>query len=191
MKGTTQAGRSPAATGKTDYVLGFAFAAKRTRVLLVMKQSPAWQRGKFNGVGGKVEPEEYVTEAMSREFREETGLHVRRELWGTVAELIGPDYRVSVLAADLEAEHPPYKPTELVGWYGCDGVAALPVVANLPVLLLAARRGAYDLTGDGDFRVLRLEEVPPRELHAQRDLAGAEPRYDYQAAGVDGKTVKP
>jgi 8-oxo-dGTP pyrophosphatase MutT (NUDIX family) len=33
-------------------------STRQIEVLLIEKQKPAWQRGKLNGVGGKIEPGE-------------------------------------------------------------------------------------------------------------------------------------
>ena len=54
------------------YTCTFAFAG--ASVLLIRKARPDWQAGKLNGIGGKVEGAETITEATVREFREETGL---------------------------------------------------------------------------------------------------------------------
>jgi 8-oxo-dGTP diphosphatase len=72
-----------------EYVCGFLFSPDRARVLLIRKRRPAWQAGKLNGVGGKIEPRETAPEAMRREFHEETGLHVSD--WQHVVTLRGPD----------------------------------------------------------------------------------------------------
>jgi len=56
-----------------EYVLGFAFDAEDEKVVLILKQKPDWQKGRFNGIGGKIEPGETPHEAMAREFTEETG----------------------------------------------------------------------------------------------------------------------
>jgi 8-oxo-dGTP diphosphatase len=45
-------------------------------VVLIRKTKPAWQAGKLNCVGGKIEPGETPEEAVRREFCEETGLDV-------------------------------------------------------------------------------------------------------------------
>ncbi len=55
-------------------VLGFLFSEKETRVALIQKQKPEWQKGYLNGIGGKVETQEEPYKAMTREFQEETGL---------------------------------------------------------------------------------------------------------------------
>ena len=71
------------------YACGFLFSPDRTRVLLIRKRRPAWQAGKLNGLGGKLEPGESPLEAMRREFREEAGLDVPD--WQEVLTLTGPD----------------------------------------------------------------------------------------------------
>jgi 8-oxo-dGTP diphosphatase len=43
-------------------------------VLLIRKNRPAWQAGKLNGIGGRIESEETPDQAMRREFFEETGI---------------------------------------------------------------------------------------------------------------------
>ena len=59
------------------YVAGFTFSENDTDVLLIEKQNPAWQRGFLNAVGGKIEPGEQPLEAMTREFKEETGVRTK------------------------------------------------------------------------------------------------------------------
>lgn len=68
-----------------SYVLGFCFVPRTDlrstapdpldnyRVVVIRKNKPEWQRGRLNGVGGKIEGEEAPDEAMAREWREETG----------------------------------------------------------------------------------------------------------------------
>ena len=63
----------------TKYVVGFLFNEGLLEVLLIRKLKPLWQRGKLNGVGGKILPTESPLEAIRREFSEETG--VRPPTW--------------------------------------------------------------------------------------------------------------
>ena len=74
-----------------EYVCGFLFSPDRSRVLLIRKRRPAWQAGKLNGVGGKVEAGETALHAMCREFREEAGLGGIEWQLGVV--LTGRDWR--------------------------------------------------------------------------------------------------
>jgi 8-oxo-dGTP diphosphatase len=70
------------------YVLGFAFDLT-DRVALIQKQRPDWQKGLWNGIGGKVEPYDSSNhDAMEREFREETGVTIGAHLWRPVARMV-------------------------------------------------------------------------------------------------------
>ena len=83
-----------------EYVAGFLFAQDtkgRPVVTLIQKTKPEWQAGKWNGVGGKVEPNEYPHDAMAREFAEETGLAI--EEWEKFAGLAGHKWRVTFYRA--------------------------------------------------------------------------------------------
>jgi len=63
------------------YVAGFYFsrdsvtnALGEPSVALICKNKPAWQKGRYNAIGGKIEPLESPLQAMIREFREETSV---------------------------------------------------------------------------------------------------------------------
>lgn len=58
-------------TGEVKSVVGFMFSHDQTRVVMVRKKNPEWQRGKLNGPGGKVELDETALDAMVREFSQE------------------------------------------------------------------------------------------------------------------------
>lgn len=79
----------------TRYALGLLFDALGERVLLLLKRRPDWQRGKFNGIGGKIENGEDPHEAMVREAREELGIMTRTGDWRQFAVLTDSrDYAV-------------------------------------------------------------------------------------------------
>lgn len=63
------------------YVVGFAFSPNKNEVILIKKTRPEWQNGRLNGVGGHMIDGEGVTQAMAREFEEETGVRINPELW--------------------------------------------------------------------------------------------------------------
>jgi 8-oxo-dGTP diphosphatase len=61
---------------RKKYVVGFLIDPTLSKVVLVRKNRPDYQRGLLNGVGGKVGDtilDETTEEAMAREFQEETG----------------------------------------------------------------------------------------------------------------------
>ncbi|HEX8520753.1 MAG TPA: NUDIX domain-containing protein [Tepidisphaeraceae bacterium] len=73
------------------YVCGFLFSPDRSRVLLIRKNRPAWQVGRLNGIGGKVEKGETPHEAMRREFREEASVDLAD--WQKILVLTGSDWQ--------------------------------------------------------------------------------------------------
>ncbi len=81
-----------------NYVCGFMMSYDLMQFLLIRKTHPEWQKGKLNGIGGKIEkkhevivdkenPEQSIwlsetpQEAMIREFQEETGMMIIRKRW--------------------------------------------------------------------------------------------------------------
>jgi 8-oxo-dGTP diphosphatase len=80
-----------------NYCLGFPFTRDRRRVLLIRKKRPAWQAGRLNGIGGKVEPGETAYQAMCRECPEETGLNITD--WEFFATIQGPGFTVTCYRA--------------------------------------------------------------------------------------------
>lgn len=82
---------------KKLYVVGFLFDNSGNRVVLIRKNRPVWQKGRLNGLGGKIELFETAKDAMTREFKEEAGVQV--ENWKKLALIIGEDYLVDVFMA--------------------------------------------------------------------------------------------
>lgn len=69
------------------FVLGFMFDDDCERVALIQKKHPTWQRGKLNGIGGRVEKMDVdVAGALVREFEEETGLKTCVDCWHHFAD---------------------------------------------------------------------------------------------------------
>lgn len=96
-------------TEETKYVLGFYFNPEGTNVVLIEKLKPAWQKGKINGVGGKLEGNELPTvnrvlldtyhTAMAREFKEETGIETKPEDWECFCTYRGKDWYMHIFRA--------------------------------------------------------------------------------------------
>ncbi len=74
------------------YVVGLIFTEDTEFVILQRKAKPPWQKGRFNGPGGKIEPGETPHMAMMREGQEE--LAFKPDFWESVVRLKGPDYEV-------------------------------------------------------------------------------------------------
>lgn len=68
--------------------LGYVLSADRTRVLMIHRNArPGDQHlGKYNGLGGKLEPDEDVVAGMRREIHEEAGIEcTTMQLRGTIS----------------------------------------------------------------------------------------------------------
>lgn len=56
-----------------SYTLGFIRCEDNNKILLLNRNKPPWM-GLYNGIGGKIQPNETPLECMIREANEETGL---------------------------------------------------------------------------------------------------------------------
>ena len=68
--------------------LGYVLSPDRREVLMIRRegQPDDFHLGKYNGLGGKLEPDEDVCAGMRREIREEAGIECARlELAGTIS----------------------------------------------------------------------------------------------------------
>lgn len=77
-------------------------------VLLIRKSKPAWQKGKLNLVGGKIEPGERVEQAAKRELEEESAL-------------VGSNFKVRGAVQGIENRDPKYIQQPWIVWFiTCD-----------------------------------------------------------------------
>jgi 8-oxo-dGTP diphosphatase len=100
------------------YVTGFLFDSTIQSVLLICKKRPAWQAGYLNGVGGKIESGETTTQAMRREFREETGVLINNWTYFVTLSSGAGDRSVDFYWAikDIQKVNIRTMTDELVGW---------------------------------------------------------------------------
>jgi 8-oxo-dGTP diphosphatase len=94
----------------TSYVVGFMIRPSTEQVLLIEKNRPTFQKGKWNGVGGKIEQHELPLQAMLREFYEETGVPTHAEMWQHTLTLVGCESLVFAFRA-LVDEFPTFRQT--------------------------------------------------------------------------------
>lgn len=76
-----------------EYVAGFLISGDSSQVALIKKARPAWQAGRLNAIGGKIEAGEKPLFAMHREFEEETGLDIPSDSWENFACISGPEWK--------------------------------------------------------------------------------------------------
>lgn len=89
-------------TKPSTYVAGFMFSKDLSKVLLIRKLKPVWQRGLLNGVGGKIEEGETPLMAMTREFREEADGDIATE-WRHFLNLSGENALGETFSVDFFA----------------------------------------------------------------------------------------
>lgn len=101
------------------YTVGFIFNPSLTRVLLIHKTNPEWQRGKVNGIGGKNEKNEGKLDCIVREVKEETGLITKKNEWSLVGTMYSQDWENDVFALIYSGKESDAKSTdkEIVEWF--------------------------------------------------------------------------
>lgn len=127
---------------KTRYVLGLIFSEDRQSVVLIRKNKPDWQRGKLNGIGGKIEPSDSTPyDAMQRESKEECGVFAE---WTEFCKMTGELFEIHVFKAfDQEAfVRAETQEAETIVKVRCENIArhgdSPQVVTNLPWLVWMA-----------------------------------------------------
>lgn len=130
----------------TEYVLvharqirmsGPKIGQTRKKVLMVLKDRPAWQKGRLNLLGGKVEPGETPAEAAFRELKEESGI-IAMTMPRRHGQIIGVDCIVHCFAVDVSDRkiEPREGETEKVEWYDWRAVRVDPrLMPNLRVII--------------------------------------------------------
>ena len=103
-----------------EYVLVHAAAENDlTSVLVVYKQKPAWQKNRYNLVGGKVEEGETPEQAAIRELKEETGLDALSTMYlGKILAGQNDEATVHCLHCLVKKDRPQPRPeeTEVTFW---------------------------------------------------------------------------
>lgn len=122
------------------YVCGFIINRHNNTVLLIQKNRPAFQAGKWNGIGGKVEPNESPFVAMVRECREESGVDTLTNQWTWTIRLRGSDFQIDYFRLFAD-EHWGWMPNyasltdEPVAECNIDKLMSIPTLDNLKWIL--------------------------------------------------------
>ncbi|GEM85142.1 MAG: hypothetical protein KatS3mg074_194 [Meiothermus sp.] len=119
-------------TPLAQYVAGFLFTPDKTRVVLMRKHRADPDARLFNGVGGKIGPDELPKTAMSRVFKQETGVAIPPKEWMALARLESYTFQVyfyiavSELALEIQG-----KDEDEVGIFAVKDLFAGPVVPSV------------------------------------------------------------
>jgi 8-oxo-dGTP diphosphatase len=140
-----------------NYVVGFMFD-KEHNVWLIKKNKPEWQKGRYNGIGGKIESydlDHYA--AMSREFFEETSALTEPYEWTEFCTYGWKDGIVHFFYLhDLDLKHYGYVRTntdEEVCCFGFSAAINTNSIYNLKWLLPLALDPSLDFEKNGPIIV--------------------------------------
>jgi|LakMenEpi08Oct12_1017439.scaffolds.fasta_scaffold06618_1 8-oxo-dGTP diphosphatase len=126
-----------------EYVVGFLFNESLDQIALIRKEKPDWQRGKINGIGGKIEENESPEQAMRREFNEEAGLDV--ENWKKFITLNGDDFVVHFFYVIGDPYATDTMTEEQIVVIHIDDMEELPLLTNLYWMIPMAKTFACGL----------------------------------------------
>jgi 8-oxo-dGTP diphosphatase len=129
---------------KKQYVIGFAFNSDFSKVALIRKNKPVWQKGCLNGIGGKIEEGETPIDAQEREFKEEAGIEVNN--WFAYALIRGSDFDLYVSkAVGVDLDSIRSMEDEQIEIHDVDDIILYKekMIDNLPYLICM---GKYDVT---------------------------------------------
>lgn len=119
---------------KIEYVNGFLFSPDYKRIVLIRKNRPAFQIGKLNGIGGRIEQGETPIDAMKREFMEEAGLEI--DNWHNFSKMEGEEWVVYMYVSSSDEYTKAYSKTdEEVEIHYVFDIANLDVIPNLKWLI--------------------------------------------------------
>ncbi|HSU92085.1 MAG TPA: NUDIX domain-containing protein [Gemmatimonadaceae bacterium] len=80
---------------KPAFVLALLYSVDRRHVVLMRRTRPAWQAGRVNALGGRLQPGESAAAAARREVREECGVDVAE--WREVLVWDDAEYMMHVM----------------------------------------------------------------------------------------------
>lgn len=141
---------------KLEYVVTFLFNHDYTKVWLIEKQKPEWQKGRLNGIGGKIENGETPVDAAFRELQEEAGYH------GSVITEVGhmegtnndgSEFKVFIFTARTSEKLYTMEKEEIV-LVKVEDLPSKKTIGNVPLLIEACK---YRLSHSSNFKKLIMQ----------------------------------
>jgi 8-oxo-dGTP diphosphatase len=122
-------------------ILGVGAIVVRDEALLMVRRAQEPARGLWSVPGGKVERAEYLSDAVRREVREETGLEIEVGDLAGFFEVIGDDdhYVIMDFLGTYEGDDPPRPGDDVdrVRWVPLEEIAMLECTPRFVELLTA------------------------------------------------------
>ena len=168
-----------------EYVLVYAkpVIGPNNLILVVLKNRPAWQVGKVNLIGGKVETGETPEEAAIRELKEETGLDPiikSSRIIGQIQGSWGKIYCVKIPVSFHDDLKPADGESELVCWTHWDELKNHELlIPNLRVAIPLMRDGIVGWVITDECSDWQHEQHTFSITVASHDKSKGEPRDRY------------
>jgi len=141
------------------YVLAFIFTKDMENVWLIQKNRPNWQKGKLNGIGGKIEPGETPKEAILREVHEESGVDLSsNESFQFIGDLSNDSFHMDVFAC-VSDEYLVTMEDETVLLIPVSELSDLLCIDNVPALI---ELSLLKINGDGFFDKFSIKMNDPQ-----------------------------
>lgn len=137
------------------YTVAFIFTPDFKKVWLIEKQKPEWQKGRLNGIGGKVEDGETNYDSCIREIKEEGGVDIN--FLNRVGVMQGTNNDDSGFECHIftgtTTEQLITKEKEKISLYDVMDVKNHRAIDNVPMLIETC---IYFMTGDSNFKQLKM-----------------------------------
>jgi len=120
------------------YTIGIIFNETCSKVLLILKNRPDWQKGLYNFPGGHIEKREIAEECVGREIQEECGLNILYGQWEHIGTILNKEnYKVEIFTTKYNPKYNGKVKTmedQEVSWFPID---SLPknLITNLTWLI--------------------------------------------------------
>ena len=115
------------------YVVGLPFSKDSIDIILIEKNHPEWQIGKWNGPGGHIEPGETPLQTIVRECAEETNILSKEGDWKHILTLfnIEKNWEVIFFRAFLDIDSFKSLTNERVLMTNVRSLWHKPIISNL------------------------------------------------------------
>lgn len=131
------------------FTVGFLFTPDLEKVLLIHKIAPEWQKGKLNGLGGKIDKGEGGMTCFLREIEEESGIVLDKKKVRLMGSLKGVDWQVYVFGVIFHGkifEAVTYE-KEKIEWFDVNQLPA-KCLPNLQWMIPFIRNELKDMKGN-------------------------------------------
>ena len=157
-----------------EYVLVWCRKGNNSEeTLLILKDRPAWQAGRLNLPGGKIEPGETPEQAAARELKEETGYDCVTEP-RIMGKMVDRNFVIWVLRTVIFPDKEPQPregETEVPMWFKWSEVSKdKRLIPNLKVIVPLCMTGMTDFiigdtyrSGDSDRHTIKISVLDQGE----------------------------